>query len=137
MIYALMGRVGSGKTYLSKILSRQGLSTSTEIDTDKDVIFVRNISELQDTLDANPDKVFKLVYVSAENIDRRINYVKDAEDKIKAEQLFSEIDIEENADFAEMETLLKKNNPDWIPHNLTGIFTFENRYSPEGAEKFG
>ena len=83
------------------------------------------------------DKVFKLVYVSAENIDRRINYVKDAEDKIKAEQLFSEIDIEENADFAEMETLLKKNNPDWIPHNLTGIFTFENRYSPEGAEKFG
>ena len=137
MIYALMGRVGSGKTYLSKILSRQGLSTSTGIDTDKDVIFVRNISELQDTLDANPDKVFKLVYVSAENIDRRINYVKDAEDKIRAEQSFSMIDIVENADFTEMETLLKENNPNWIPHNLTGIFTFENKYSPEGAEKFG
>lgn len=86
-----------------------------------------------------PDETFHIVYVSADDMDRKINAIKRAEDKIKEEEIFDNRDMAEDQQFTEFENKLKTiaeggNTP--FEANVTRIYKYENEYNEQASANY-
>lgn len=136
MIFLIAGRVGSGKHHLANLLKQNGMTESAVVDGDiTDMtanLCIVTPDDIYTITEKHPDTAFKLIYLHAEDIERRFNYVKHEEKKIEAEQRFVEIDDNEDFAHSELEDKIKvidDDDMDWIPDNLVGIYRYANDYS--------
>ena len=80
----------------------------------------------------NNDTVFKIIYISADDMDRKFNIVKKEQNKIKAEESFDRIDEEEDEIFNNFEKMINNVNDENMSSfakHLAGIYRYENDFS--------
>ncbi len=84
-----------------------------------------------------PDATFHIVYVYADNMERRLHAVSRAENKIKEEQVFDERNASENDQFDEFEDAIKHIHDDFrFTTNVTAIDTYYNQYDELGMDNY-
>jgi hypothetical protein len=134
MIYLLIGRAGSGKDKFADILVKRGMPETTLFEggvADMTAKFCRiEPADINIVAKKNPSTAFKIVNIDAEDINRRINFVKDKDDKIRAEMEFDAIDKKEYDAYSEFEDRMRKlseqNGDSYLPENVVGIYNFVN-----------
>lgn len=132
MIYLLTGRTGSGRDEFADILVKQGLPETTLFEDDIADMTAKFCKVMPDTIfdivRKHPNTAFKLINIDAEDMDRRINFVKKAEDKIKAEMLFNTLDSAEYDIYSEFEEKMRQinDNATDLPDNFVGIYNCIN-----------
>lgn len=93
-----------------------------------------------DTLVRNmPDTEFQIVYVEAnDELNRRINAVKRANDKIKEETVFEERNASENEEFTKFENIIHSEMDQSVcfAQNISCVILFKNDYSDECMERY-
>lgn len=132
MIYLLTGRTGSGRDEFADILVKRGLPETTLFEDDIADMTAKFCKVMPDTIfdivRKHPNTAFKLINIDAEDMDRRINFVKKAEDKIKAEMLFNTLDSAEYDIYSEFEEKMRQinDNATDLPDNFVGIYNCIN-----------
>lgn len=102
--------------------------------TDLYIIDPNGIDELTKNM---PETDFQIIYIhAAEDVDRRINAVKRAEDKIKEEEVFSQRNAAEDAQFTEFEDRIfqRMDNEICFPANIKSVMIIENDYTEKCLE---
>ncbi len=85
-----------------------------------------------------PETEFQIIYVHADDDQRRIHAVQRAENKIKAEEKFISRDASEDDQFTEFEEIVyeKMNSEACFPDNVTSVILIENDFKEESAERY-
>lgn len=122
------------KVATTEINGYEYFATAAQVnDADIYIIDPNGIKELTANM---PDTTFHIIYVTANDVDRRFNAVKRAENKIKEEQIFDSRDENEDAQFSEFEEQLKHLNENNVfPPNVTVIHVYENDYNEATANE--
>lgn len=93
-----------------------------------------------DMLVANmPETEFQIIYVKADDdMNRKINAVKRADDKIKAEEKFMSRDADEDEQFSEFEDKIfsRMDAEVCFPKNINTVLIYTNDYSDENITKY-
>jgi hypothetical protein len=132
MIYLLTGRTGSGKDEFADILVKRGLPETTLFEddvADMTAKFCRVMpNNILDIVRKHPNTAFKLINIDADDMSRRINFVKKAENKIKAEMLFNTLDSAEYDVYNEFEEKIRQIGDKIadLPDNFVGIYNCIN-----------
>lgn len=123
------------KVATTEINGYEYFATASQVnESDIYIIDPNGVKELTKNM---PDTIFHLVYVSADDMNRRFNAVRRAEDKIKEEMVFDSRDESEDAQFTEFENQLKEldtDNP--FPENITKMYMYENDYNEPTANEY-
>lgn len=150
MIYLLIGRFASGRRYMADLLKNEIKPNKTtnekvlSVLDDTDAIVQNNIliiqpNKLSAIAEADPSEAFEIIHVEADDMDRKLNYVKHQEKKIKAEKEFDRIDEDEDAMYCKFEDImhqLRIGSYDEIPSNVTRCYHYVNEYSPTTSQTF-
>lgn len=141
MIYTIIGRVGSGKTKMLSELETIGIKNITvnEIKKTTDTVaMIASPESIKKITQDNPESIFKIIYIKADDMERKFNAVKHEEKKIEAEEQFDRKDEDEDFEFCEFEEKIdnKENNNDWIPDNVAGIYIYENDFSENRIKEY-
>lgn len=93
-----------------------------------------------DMLVANmPETEFQVIYVKADDdMNRKINAVKRADDKIKAEEKFMSRDADEDEQFSEFEDKIfnRMDSEACFPNNVNTVLIYTNDYSDENVTTY-
>lgn len=142
MIYFIVGRTGSGKKKLLSLLKQNGMPVIEKdkiTDTTGIKACIISPDELIKFAKENETAVFKIIYLCADDMERKFNTVKHAQNKIKAEELFDRQDEAENESFTEFEKIIIKTNIDDVEYfadKLTGIYRYENNFSENDMSEY-
>ncbi len=102
-------------------------------------VYVVDPKGIDELIKNMPDTEFQIVYVQAdEDINRRINAVKRADDKIREEEIFTARDAAENEQFTEFEDKIH-NRMDYekcFPDNVNSVIIVTNTYKAEDMEQY-
>lgn len=110
-------------------------ATKSQIDN-SDVFIVDPIG-VEELTRNMPDTTFHIIYVKANDMDRRIHAVKRATDKIKEELIFDKRDESENDEFTEFEEKLKSiGSNNVFAENVTTIHLYNNDYNEPTANEY-
>lgn len=85
-----------------------------------------------------PDTTFHAVYVNVpDDMQRRFNAVKRADDRIKEEQIFNARNDNESPQFDEFENKLRHlHDNNMLPKNVSCVHKFDNTYNESDAEAY-
>lgn len=106
------------------------------LESDMYIVDPNGIEELTKNM---PDTEFQIVYVRAnDDINRRINAVKRAENKIKEEEIFDKRNAAEDEQFTEFEDKINNRMDDecCFPENVTAVIMVTNDYSDDCLSKY-
>lgn len=123
------------KVAITQIGEYEYFATADQVEhADLYIIDPRGIEELTKNM---PDTEFQIIYVHAnEDLNRRINAVKRAEDKIKEEEIFTKRDADEDAQFTEFEDKIfhRMDTEICFPKNVKSVLIVENDYTENCME---
>lgn len=101
-------------------------------------VYVIDPNGLYELVKNMPDTTFRVVYIKADPMDRRLHAVKRADDKIREEQIFDERNESENQQFLDFENEISKINdeqtPSKLPANVTAVQEITNYYHDESID---
>lgn len=119
----------------TKINGYDYFATAEQIDESD--IYVIDPNGLYELVERLPDETFHIVYVMAEDTDRRINAVRRADDKIKEEQIFEARDAAENEQFTAFEKRLETlEGAQEFGQNVTCVYRYPNIYDADATAKY-
>lgn len=125
------------KVAITKIGEYEYFATAEQVNSSE--IYVIDPKGIDELIKNMPDTEFQIVYVQAdEDINRRINAVKRADDKIREEEIFSARDAAENEQFTEFEDKIH-NRMDYekcFPDNVNSVIIVTNTYKAEDMEQY-
>lgn len=125
------------KVAITKIGEYEYFATAEQVNSSE--IYVIDPKGIDELIKNMPDTEFQIVYVQAdEDINRRINAVKRADDKIREEEIFSARDAAENEQFTEFEDKIH-NRMDYekcFPDNVNSVIIVTNTYKAENMEQY-
>lgn len=125
------------KVATTKIGEYEYFATAEQVNSSE--IYVIDPKGIDELIKNMPDTEFQIVYVQAdEDINRRINAVKRADDKIREEEIFSARDASENEQFTEFEDKIH-NRMDYekcFPDNVNSVIIVTNTYKAEDMEQY-
>lgn len=125
------------KVATTKIGEYEYFATAEQVNSSE--IYVVDPRGIEELIKNMPDTEFQIVYVQAdEDINRRINAVKRADDKIKEEEIFAARDAAENEQFTEFEDKIH-NRMDYekcFPDNVNSVIIVTNTYKAEVMEQY-
>lgn len=125
------------KVATTKIGEYEYFATAEQVNNSE--IYVIDPKGIDELITNMPDTEFQIVYVQAdEDINRRINAVKRADDKIREEEIFAARDAAENEQFTEFEDKIH-NRMDYekcFPDNVNSVIIVTNTYKAEDMEQY-
>lgn len=125
------------KVATTKIGEYEYFATAEQVNSSE--IYVIDPKGIDELIKNMPDTEFQIVYVQAdEDINRRINAVKRADDKIREEEIFAARDAAENEQFTEFEDKIH-NRMDYekcFPDNVNSVIIVTNTYKAEDMEQY-
>ena len=149
MIYLIIGRFASGRHYLADILKNNLPENKTanadvmDAICEGDIVIQNNIiitspDRYSNITESDPGEAFAIIHVESDDMDRKLNYVKNAEKKIKAEELFDAENDKENQAYVDFELMLHdvlhaNGSINALPANVTRCYHYVNDYSPNTA----
>ena len=101
-------------------------------------IYIIDPNGIEELTKNMPDTEFQIVYVRADDdINRRINAVKRAENKIKEEEIFKKRNEAEDEQFTNFEYKIDCLMDEEIcfPENVTAVINIVNNYAEDGMDK--
>ena len=120
----------------TKIGDYEYFATADQIEhTDLYIIDPHGIEKLTKNM---PDTEFQIIYVKADDdLNRRINAVKRAEDKIKEEEIFTRRNEAEDEQFTEFEDKIfnRMDTEICFPNNIKSVVIVTNDYTDQCMEK--
>lgn len=124
------------KVATTKIGEYEYFATADQVEhTDLYIIDPNGIEELTKNM---PDTEFQIIYVHAdEDLNRRINAIKRAEDKIKEEEIFAKRNDAEDEQFTEFEDKIfnRMDTEVCFPNNVKSVVIVENKYTDQCMEE--
>lgn len=125
------------KVATTKIGEYEYFATAEQVNSSE--IYVVDPKGIDELIKNMPDTEFQIVYVQAdEDINRRINAVKRADDKIREEEIFAARDAAENEQFTEFEDKIH-NRMDYekcFPDNVNSVIIVTNTYKAKDMEQY-
>ena len=131
---------GEAVSYTDKVATTQigdyeYFATANQVEhTDLYIIDPHGIEELTKSM---PDTEFQIIYVHVnEDLNRRINAIKRAEDKIKEEEIFAKRNAAEDEQFTEFEDKIfhRMDKEICFPNNVKSVIIAENDYTDNCME---
>lgn len=123
------------KVATTEINGYEYFATASQVnESDIYIIDPNGVKELTKNM---PDATFHIVYVKADDMNRRFNAVKRADDKIKEEMVFEQRDASEDEQFTDFEfdiESLDEHNP--FPENVTKMYVYNNDYCEPTANEY-
>lgn len=125
------------KVATTKIGEYEYFATAKQVNSSE--IYVVDPKGIDELINNMPDTEFQIVYVQADDeINRRTNAVKRAEDKIREEEIFSARDAAENEQFTEFEDKIhnRMDHEKCFPDNVNSVIIVTNTYTAEDMEQY-
>lgn len=99
-------------------------------------IIVLDPSGITDLCRRNPDLTVHTVYLSADDMERKFNAVKRADDKIKEEMVFDSRDEAEDEQFSAFEEVLKDHKVAEVYPQCTCVMEYHNEFSESDMDQY-
>lgn len=83
-----------------------------------------------------PDETFQIIYIYAEDDDRKMHAISRADNKISEEKIFIDRDNAENEQFSDFEKILRSDSSEKFPQNVTCVYKVPNKYDVNELDKY-
>lgn len=95
----------------------------------KSDVYIVDPNGVFDMAEQCPNEVFRVAYIRADRLERRIHAVNRAEKPIQEEKIFEQREEDENSTFKEFEDIIQ-DGVSALPPNVTALYNIENDYEP-------